>query len=59
MNKYIVYVKEVHTIQIEVEASSKEEAVQEAANSNGVWIDDSMEFFDCLDYSEWEAELVV
>ena len=58
MNKYIVYVLETHQIQIEVEALDEIDAVDQAANGNGRWVDNSMEFVDCVDSDHWIAELI-
>jgi hypothetical protein len=58
MNKYIVYVLEIHQIQIEVDALDEFDAVDQAASGNGRWIDNSMEFVDSVDSDEWIAELI-
>ncbi len=58
MNKYIVYVLEIHQIQIEVNALGEIDAVDQAANGNGRWVDNSMEFVDSVDSDEWIAELI-
>jgi len=58
MNKYIVYVLEIHQVQIEVNALGEIDAVDQAANGNGRWVDNSMEFVDSVDSDEWIAELI-
>ena len=58
MNKYTVYVLEIHQIQIEVEALDEIDAIDQAASGNGRWIDNSMEFVDCTDTDSWTAELI-
>tara|TARA_Y100000034_G_scaffold100459_1_gene123799 strand:- start:6390 stop:6608 length:219 start_codon:yes stop_codon:yes gene_type:complete len=58
MNKYIVYVLEIHQVQIEVNALDEIDAVDQAANGNGRWVDNSMEFVDSVDSDEWIAELI-
>ena len=58
MNKYIVYVLEIHQVQIEVNALGEIDAVDQAANGNGRWVDNSMEFVDSVNSDEWIAELI-
>jgi histidyl-tRNA synthetase len=58
MNKYIVYVLEIHQVQIEVNALDEIDAVDQAANGNGRWVDNSMEFVDSVNSDEWIAELI-
>jgi len=58
MNKYTVYVLEIHQIQIEVEALDETDAIDQAASGNGRWVDNSMEFVDCTDTDSWIAELI-
>jgi len=58
MNKYTVYVLETHQIQIEVEALNENDAIDQAASGNGHWVDNSMEFVDCVDSDHWIAELI-
>jgi|TARA_Y100000310_G_C20287607_1_gene625633 hypothetical protein len=58
MNKYIVYVLEIHQIQIEVDALDEIDAVDQAASGNGRWIDNSMEFVDSVDSDDWIVELI-
>ena len=58
MNKYTVYVLEIHQVQIEVDAVDEEDAIEQAMNGNGRWVDNSMEFVDSVDSDEWIAELI-
>ena len=58
MNKYTVYVLEIHQIQIEVDAVDEADAIEQAMNGNGHWVDNSMEFVDSVDSDEWIVELV-
>jgi len=58
MNKYTVYVLEIHQVQIEVEALDEIDAVDQAAGGNGRWVDNSMEFVDSVDPDEWIVELI-
>jgi len=58
MNKYVVYVLETHQIQMEVDAADKADAIEQAKNGNGRWIDNSMEFVDSVDSDEWKVELI-
>ena len=58
MNKYIVYVLEVHQVQIEVDAIDKNDAKEQAMNGNGRWVDNSMELVDSLDPNTWIVEEV-
>ncbi len=58
MNKYIVNVLEIHSIQIEVNAIDKRGAIEEAMGGNGRWIDNSMEFIDSVDSNDWSVELL-
>ena len=58
MNKYTVYVLEIHQIQIEVEALDKHDALDQAMQGKGRWVDNSMEFVDSVDSDEWIVELV-
>lgn len=56
MKKYIVYVKEIHQAQFEVEASSEEEALDKAMNGDGLWLDNTTEFIETLDSDCWDCE---
>ena len=58
MNKYTVYVLEIHQIQIEVDAVDESDALEQAMNGNGRWVDNSMEFVDSVDSDEWIVELI-
>ena len=58
MNKYIVYVLECHQVQFECEAVDKNDAIEQAMNGNGRWVDNSMEFVDSLDTDTWTVELL-
>ena len=58
MNKYTVYVLEIHQVQIEVDAVDENDAIEQAMNGNGRWVDNSMEFVDSVDSDEWIAELL-
>ena len=58
MNKYTVYALEIHQVQIEVDAVDEEDAIEQAMSGNGRWVDNSMEFVDSVDSSEWFAELL-
>jgi len=58
MNKYTVYVLEIHQVQIEVDAVDENDAIEQAMNGNGRWVDNSMEFVDSVDSDEWIAELI-
>jgi hypothetical protein len=58
MNKYTVYVLEIHQIQIEVDAVDEADAIEQAMSGNGHWVDNSMEFVDSVDSDEWIVELV-
>ena len=58
MNKYIVHVLEIHQIQIEVDALDENDAILQAENGNGRWIDNSMELVDSVDSDTWTVELV-
>ena len=53
---YIIYVKEIHQAQFEVEASSKEEAIDKALNGDGIWLDNTTEFIETLDPDCWDCE---
>lgn len=55
--KYIIFVKEVHQIQIEVDAHDEGEALEKAMSGEGLWIDNSMEFVDSLDSDHWDVVL--
>mgnify|MGYP007063436934 FL=1 len=55
--KYIVFVKEIHQIQIEVDAHDEGEALEKAMNGDGLWVDNSMEFVECLDSDHWDIQL--
>ena len=57
VNKYTVYVLEVHQVQIEVEAADKDDALEQAMSGNGLWVDNSMEFVDSTDPETWIVEL--
>jgi hypothetical protein len=58
MNKYTVYVLEIHQVQIEVDAVDEGDALEQAMNGNGRWVDNSMEFVDSVDSDEWIVELI-
>ena len=58
MNKYTVYVLEIHQVQIEVDAVDENDAIEQAMNGNGRWVDNSMELVDSVDSDEWIAELI-
>tara|TARA_B100000131_G_scaffold310511_1_gene342289 strand:- start:3217 stop:3603 length:387 start_codon:yes stop_codon:yes gene_type:complete len=58
-NKYIVYVKEVHEVPIEVFASDKNHARSRAFNLEGTWLHDEISFDDCLDPETWRVEEVM
>ena len=55
--KYIVFVKEIHQIQIEVYAHDEDEALDKAVSGDGLWLDNSMEFVECLDSDHWDIQL--
>ena len=57
MNKYTVYVLEVHQIQFETEAVDKADAINKAMNGDGRWVDNSMELVDSVDHNDWIVEL--
>ena len=54
--KYIVFVKEIHQIQIEVDAYDKDEALEKAMSGDGRWVDNSMEFIESLDSDHWDVQ---
>jgi len=56
VKRYIIYVKEIHQAQFEVEASSEEEALDKAMNGDGVWLDNTTEFIETLDPDCWGCE---
>ena len=58
MNKYIVHVKEIHSIQIMVDAVDSSHAIDKASSGDGVWIDNTMELVDSLPTEEWEVEVI-
>jgi hypothetical protein len=58
MNRYTVYVLEIHQVQIEVEALDETDAIDQAASGNGRWVDNSMELVDSVDSDEWTVELI-
>ena len=58
MNKYTVYVLEIHQIQFETEAIDKADAIEKAMNGDGRWVDNSMEFVDSMDSDHWIVELL-
>ena len=58
MNKYTVYVLEIHQVQIEVDAVDENDAIEQAMSGNGRWVDNSMEFVDSIDSDEWLVELI-
>jgi hypothetical protein len=58
MNRYTVYVLEIHQVQIEVEALDEIDAIDQAASGNGRWVDNSMELVDSVDSDEWTVELI-
>ena len=58
MNKYTVYVLEIHQVQIEVDAVDKDDALERAIQGKGRWVDNSMELVDSVDSDEWIVELV-
>ena len=58
MNKYTVYVLEIHQIQMEVAAVDKNDAIEQAMSGNGRWIDNSMELVDSVHSDEWIVELL-
>jgi hypothetical protein len=58
MNKYTVYVLEIHQVQMEVDALDKNDAIEQAMSGNGRWVDNSMELVDSVDSDEWIVELL-
>lgn len=54
--KYIIYVKEVHETQFEVDALNPEEALFKALNGDGIWLDNTTEFIESLDPDSWNIE---
>jgi hypothetical protein len=54
--KYIVFVKEIHQIQIEVDAHDEGEALEKAMNGDGLWLDNTMEFVDSLGSDHWDIQ---
>ena len=58
MDKYIVYVREVWTQPVEIEADSTNEAKEKVYGGEGVVLEDWFEFSDCLDSSTWAVEKV-
>ena len=58
MNKYVVHVLEIHQTQIEVEAVDENNAIEKAANSDGLWVDNSTEFVESCDTDTWTVELI-
>jgi len=56
MDKYIVYVREVWTQPVEVEANSAGEAKEKIYRGEGVVIEDRLGFSDYLDSSSWTGE---
>lgn len=57
MNKYTVYVLEIHQIQFETEAIDKADAIDKAVNGDGRWIDNSMELVDSMGSDHWIVEM--
>ncbi len=57
MNKYTVYVLEIHQVPIHVEATSKEHAIEKAMSCEGTWQTDESEFVETCDSDTWFAEL--
>lgn len=57
--RYIVYVKEIHQSQFEVEALNEEDALDKALNGEGIWLDNTMEFLETLDPESWDCEEVL
>jgi len=53
MDKYIVYVREVWTQPVEIEANSVGEAKEKVYGGEGIVLEDYFEFSDCLDSSTW------
>ena len=58
MNKYVVYIQEVHQVQFEVSAVDENDAVEQALNGNGKWTDGSIEFVETCDTDTWTVELI-
>ena len=58
MNKYTVYVLEIHQVQFECEALDENDAIEQAMNGNGHWVDNSMELVDSCDSDTWTVELL-
>ncbi len=56
MNKYIVTVIEMVESRILVEASSEDDALGKAAQSNGEWLD-ILQNAQCMDTDLWKVEL--
>lgn len=52
---YIVFVKEIHQTQIQVEADDKFEALGRAMNGDGIWVDNTTEFIETLDMDHWDV----
>ena len=57
MNKYIVYVLEIHQMQMEIDAIDKADALDKVMIGDGHWVDNSMEFVDVCDPDTWIVEL--
>jgi len=58
MNKYTVYVLEIHQVPIQVEAVSESDAIERALNCEGDWSHDDMHFVECCDTDVWTVELI-
>ena len=56
MDKYIVYVREVWTQPVEIEANSVGEAKEKVYDGEGIVLEDYFEFSDCLGSSTWTVE---
>ena len=53
---FIVYVREVHTQKVTIDAADAEEAIQKVRDGEGSYIDDGLEYSHTLGKDNWTAE---
>ena len=56
MPEYIVKVREVHVMDVVIEADSKEEAIAAVTDGDGEYQDDSLEYSHTLEAEDWTVE---
>lgn len=54
--RFLVLVREVHIQQVEVEASSEEEAITQVHKGEGTYLDDTLEYSHTLNPEYWTTE---